>query len=673
MDFTFLNLAGDVAFVRSDAEEASWTQEELNLHCTFPYLPNKVIENGMTILFQDPASGEWQAYEIRHCSGYASDYYQQIIAEDIAISELTDCHIQDKIELTNVTAENALRQILTGTGWNVGKVAGGVSSGDIARGSVWQNVSTIQQSWNVYIVPRVTVTAEGISARYLDIIPSEGIFTGIRLSVNKNVTDPCVTYDDTELYTAMYGYGGTYVEGTGDNKKTLEYKFGSVAWEKTADHPTKPLGQTYLEYPEMTALYGRRGKPRFGYYQNVNIKDPAILLQKTWEALKQCCKPKINITGTVADLKRLGYNDEPIRLHYMAIVEVEPFGLQFYMQIIKNTVDLLDATKTLPEIGDYIPNIIYINRDTENFATGGGKGGGRGGGRTKVDLEFSEYKTNTIDNGRQIELNAQHIAENGDILQQAGMYIDPETGVLIYAEDNVNNVGSKFRVQSDAIEAEVKRAKKEEGDLSSKLKLTADAIEAEVKRASKVEGEFSSKLKLTSESIDAEVKRATKTEGELSSSIKATAEAIKLTVKKGEVISSINLEAGSATIQADKIDIQGIVNALLSYNITCVDLSADGMVCQDITVHDQVTCDSIYASDGALFEGTTSITGLTIDSKAGEWLSVAVVTNVTGSGQTGNWAYTDANNNVVGHVQTMMLHSVTKTTKTIHYFGYEDS
>lgn len=612
MEFTFINSAGEVAFYRSDAQEAEWTQEEMNLNCTFPYLPEKVIENGMTILFQDPASNEWQAYEVRKCTGLPGEYYQQIIAEDIAISELTDCHIGEKIELTSVTAENALRRILAGTGWNVGKVAGGISSGDISRGSVWQNVGVIQQNWNVYIVPRVTVNSDGISARYLDIIPSDGIDVGLRLSINKNVTDPCVIYDDTELYTALYGYGGTYTDGSGNSKQTKEYNFASVSWEKTADHPSKPAGQLYIEYPEMTALFGRRGKPRFGYYQNVNIKDPTVLLEKTWETLKQCCRPKISITGTVSDLTRLGYKDQPIRLHYMAIVELEPFGLQFYKQIIRNRVDLLDATKTLPEIGDYIPNIIYINRETENFATGGGKGGGRGGGRTKIDLEFSEYKTNTLDNGRQIELNAQHIAENGDILQQAGLYIDPETGVLIYAEDNENNVGSKFHVQADAIDAEVKRAKKEEGDLSSKLKLTADAIEAEVKRASKAEGEFSTKLKLTAESIDAEVKRATKAECDMSAAIKINAEGISTKVSKNGVISAINQTAETVKISASKIELDGhtVAQSIEGEDIDvgivdAVDVVSNSMTSGEITSNGDIDCGGdLYIGGGLNLNGS---------------------------------------------------------------------
>ena len=93
MDFVFLK--GDaVAFFRSDAQEAEWTQEELSISCVFPFLEGKVIERGMTILFQNPATDAWQAYEIRKCTMYPGEAYQQLIAEDIAVSELTDCHIE---------------------------------------------------------------------------------------------------------------------------------------------------------------------------------------------------------------------------------------------------------------------------------------------------------------------------------------------------------------------------------------------------------------------------------------------------------------------------------------------------------------------------------------------------------------------------------------------------
>ena len=608
MDFTFVK-NGAVAFFRSDAEQADWTQEELNLVCTFPYMPDKTIERGMVVLFQDPATSSWQAYEIRQCTLMPGEYYQQFTAEDIAVSELTDCHVQNRIELDNVSASNALSRILSGTGWSVGTTAGGNSSGDIERGSVWQNVTTIAANWNVYIMPRVTVNADGISGRYLDILPYEGVDRGLRLAINKNVTDPCVTYDDTDMYTALYGYGGTYTEGSLDDRVTLEYNFSSVVWSKTVDHPAKPAGQRYLEWPEMTALYGRNGRPRFGYYQNVDINNPTILLQKTWEALKVCAQPKISITGTVTDLKRIGYADQPLRLHDMAIVELEPVGLLLYKQIVRLTVDLLDPTKNLPEIGDYIPNIIYINRDTENVATGGGKGvsGGRGGGggrgKTKVDLEWSEYKTNLIDNGRQIILNAQHIDRNDNILEQAGLEIDPVSGVLIYAEDNVNMIGSKFHVQSDRITSEVNDRKSADTQLSSRITQTANSISLEVSERKAADTQLSGRITVEANRITQEVTRATTAEGTLSGRITTTAEAItaevtRATSAEGTLDGKISVEAGKITQIVSAVGSNGQVTAAsiclaINNGGSSATINADKIYLLGETIANTITADYI--------------------------------------------------------------------------------
>ena len=202
--FTFLK-NGKVVFFRSDDEQAEWTQEEMTLLCTFPYDSKKVIECGMTVLFTDPATGAYQAYGIRYCTGFAFEGYQQFTAEDISISELTYCHIPDQIEMTDISVTQALNQVLAGTGWNVGNVASGipVSSCDIGRGSVWQAVCNIRSNWNVHILPRVTVSASGITGRFLDVIQPDGEWHGLRIAVNKNYDDPCVSYDDSEQYTAL--------------------------------------------------------------------------------------------------------------------------------------------------------------------------------------------------------------------------------------------------------------------------------------------------------------------------------------------------------------------------------------------------------------------------------------------------------------------------------------
>ena len=117
MDFLFFNAANQPLFTRSDAEQAEWTVEQFSFFGLFPFDSDKVIERGQRIAFQD-ADGIWQAFEIRKAKSYEPDHYQEITAEHIAVSELTDDHVQPK-EWTNQSAQAALSSILTGTLWSV--------------------------------------------------------------------------------------------------------------------------------------------------------------------------------------------------------------------------------------------------------------------------------------------------------------------------------------------------------------------------------------------------------------------------------------------------------------------------------------------------------------------------------------------------------------------------
>ena len=437
MEFIFLNAAGVTLFSRSDMEEGHWTQQEMSVNATFPFDPGKVIERGQRIAFRDPATDSIEVFEIRTCAIIEPDHYQEITAEHIALSELSDEHINNA-EITDKTAAQALNTVLSGTLWSLGtNTASGTQSADIGRGSVWQAVNTIQENWNVYITPRVVISSDGIiTGKYLDIAPAQGVWRGVRLSIRKNLLDPVVTYNDEEVLTALYGYGGNVdVTHAGQDDTSEELTFASQVWTATAEHPAKPSGQTYLEWPEKTAIYGRNGRPRYGYYQNGNITDGAILLQKTWEALKKTADPKISIAGTCADLYRLGYTDEPIRLHDLVIVEIEETGETFQKEVITMDVDLLDQTGNRPEIGDYIPNIVYINRDTNNYAeTGKKSGGGGGGGRgsSNKELEDTETRTDWIKTNEQIGMVVKK--RNG------GYYVD--AGAIILAINETGEPGS---------------------------------------------------------------------------------------------------------------------------------------------------------------------------------------------------------------------------------------
>lgn len=352
----FFANTGEILFARSDMEEGHWTQEEMSVTATFPFVADKVIGHMMRIGFKDPATGNFQLFEIRNVTNTEPDHYQQLTAEHIAVAELSDDHI-DNTELTEVTASSALETILDGTLWSVGNVYHDpTSTGDVSRGAVWLGVTAIQTNWNVYIIPRVTLGANGaVTGRYLDIFAPVGTFRGVRLSIDKNLTDATVEYDDTSLYTAMYGYG--------KSENDVELTFADVVWTATSSHPAKPAGQKYIEDPVKTALYGRNGRPRYGFYQNSDIDDAETLLEKTWESLDSTSDPKISISGTVADLYRLGYADQPLRLHDVAFVEIRGTNETFQKEIIKLDIDLVDPSNNRLTIGDYIPNIIYIQRE----------------------------------------------------------------------------------------------------------------------------------------------------------------------------------------------------------------------------------------------------------------------------------------------------------------------
>ena len=202
MTFTFFDAADKVLFARNDAESATWTVEELSLDLLFPFIPAKEIRRGMRVGFTD-ADGVFQPFEIRKVKTYEPDHYQELTCEHIAVAELTD-EIYLDAEVTDETAASVLADVLTGTLWEVGtSTAENISSTNISTATVWSIVRTIESDWNVYIKPRVTVDNTGITGRYLDIVPAEGTWRGIRLSVEKNADEVGVTVDDTETVTAM--------------------------------------------------------------------------------------------------------------------------------------------------------------------------------------------------------------------------------------------------------------------------------------------------------------------------------------------------------------------------------------------------------------------------------------------------------------------------------------
>lgn len=623
MQFIFFDAADNRLFVRDDAETATWSVKGMQLTAEFPFVKEKEITRGMRVGFSDD-DGIFQPFEVRKVKTYEPDHYQELTAEHIAIAELTDEFYQGS-DATDETASAALGTILTGTIWQVGNVtASNLSSADLDKGTVWQNIRNIEANWNVWITPRVTFSGTGITGRYLDIAPAEGVWRGVTLSVNGNADEMGVTVDDSETYTAAYGMGGA----VGDDSEPLD--FSAAVWTETAEHPAKPDGQKYVEDPAAKALYGRNGRNRFTYYQNADIKEAELLLQKTWDYLQTVNKPKITIECIVRDLKRMGYAGEGIRRHDLVQVRIEPVGQIVVLTVDDLEVDLLDPTATRPTIGRYIPNIVYINRETMKYASGGGGGGQTEAQyekhvfeqeiyRTERSLELEAYERQLVDGelsdelteaSAKISISAGNISSicagvGATLDAQGHVVVDQTTGLPVFNTDNPANMYSQIKQTESGISTLVSGvsagvfndhtayAKDTYVMHNNKLyRFTAAHASGPWTGVDVVEvtGLFSR--------IDQESDRI---------SLVVTGTGANAHVNRAGIVLAINGGTGHSTavIEADQIDINGIVTALAAKSIEVLTLTANDATIGDATidVYGNIAALSVTASSFPVTNG----------------------------------------------------------------------
>lgn len=490
-EFIFFSLADAVLFHRNDAEQAEWTHQEFTLTCTFPYNPEKEITRGMRIGFDD-SFGQFQLFEIRNVRNSEPDHVQELTAEHIVISELTDRHLMEYSPDDIVNASTAINAVLSGSGWSLGQcITSATHKPDLSMTNVWAALTEIRDMYGLRLEPYVTVSETAVTGRYINVIDNVGVWRGVRLSINKNIDQVGITYDDTNLVTAVYGYGASVddeytipEDTTGDSSSSSDSSSDSssssstpvsnsasssssstdygapyvtiknVVWEETEDHPAKPSGQMYLEDPDATALYGRNGNPRFGFYSNSDVDDPDELIELCWEALQRQNTPKVTIDCTISELRSYGMEGEAIRVGDTVRVDVEPLGVVLELMCICLTEDLLDPSNTRPTIGKYIKDIVYITKEQEDASGGGGGGGGGGANKDEIEQEKSVY-TN---------------------FERTDEYILMQAVNIQTVEGALNTAFSEIYQTASEITAEVRRATGAEATLDGRITVNAGNI-----------------------------------------------------------------------------------------------------------------------------------------------------------------------------------------------------
>lgn len=210
------------------------------------------------------------------------------------------------------------------------------------------------------------------------------------------------------------------------------------------------------------------------------------------------------------------------------------------------------------------------------------------------------------------------ISSNGSISGLSNRITANEEGIRLEikrATGAEGELSTRINTTADGIAAEIKRATAVEGELSNQIKITADGLSAEIKRANKTEGELSNKISVTASGLDAEITRANEVEGKLSTRITANAEGLSLRVEKNGVISAINASSESISINASKINLNGVITANKTFQI-----KTDGsMVCTGGTIAGwNINSTSIYrgnaniGASGGMYFGNN---GLSVSNK----------------------------------------------------------
>jgi len=279
---------------------------------------------------------------------------------DRAESDLHSFIIEDK--RPGGTASDVLREILEGTGYQLGNVDGLTRTGRLSFYyiSVRQALVKIIESYACEFKVRYTFVENKIIGRYIDLNQRFGRVTGHQFEYGSNILN--VTYEESsdDVVTALIGRGkgeestDESGEATGGYGRRIQFK--DVVWSVAKGDPVdKPAGQNYVSNETSRNIYGlhQNGviKHRFGVYTNEDIEDPVELLKATYKELQRLSVPIVTFKANLLDLSNAIEQDIWIG-DSVAIVR-DQIGIAFEARIHKLVIDKLNENRSIVELGDY--------------------------------------------------------------------------------------------------------------------------------------------------------------------------------------------------------------------------------------------------------------------------------------------------------------------------------
>ncbi|WP_430600922.1 hypothetical protein IGI84_001237 [Enterococcus sp. DIV0008] len=223
---------------------------------------------------------------------------------NFAVDELHSFIVLD-MRPSNRSIKQVAEQILgyTNAEWRVGYVDPTLPaiSGTFYYLSVKDALKQLQ-TFGCEIVFKCKIDGNKITDKWVEIYKQIGIFSNKRFVYGSNALEVVRQRDRSQLYTSIIGRGKGEEVGDGYGRRI---EFTDIEWKKSNGNPlNKPKGQNWLEYPEMTELYGipmKNGSKRKRETVLIleDIEDPRELLQATYENLVEYSRPLIQFKTSV--------------------------------------------------------------------------------------------------------------------------------------------------------------------------------------------------------------------------------------------------------------------------------------------------------------------------------------------------------------------------------------
>ncbi|MBM7689545.1 hypothetical protein BCR24_12310 [Enterococcus ureilyticus] len=208
-----------------------------------------------------------------------------------------DSYVVKNIQVTNESVKSTIQKLLVETEWRVDKLDANLPAitDDFSFLSVRDALKNIQTQ-GCEILFKYKIDGIGITDKWIEVYREIGGKSKQRFTYGDKALSIVKEQDRNQVYTSLIGRGRGEDVGDGKGKRI---EFTNVEWKKSNGNPlNKPKGQNWLEFPEMTKLYGiplKNGgmRRREKVITFDDEESPEKLLQQTYQSLVEYSRPLV--------------------------------------------------------------------------------------------------------------------------------------------------------------------------------------------------------------------------------------------------------------------------------------------------------------------------------------------------------------------------------------------